>query len=591
VVLGGRLVWADVAPNELVLLDQVLQQRQSERETPVADDYAFELFACEQALREHDLSAEEIADGVVGGGNDGGLDGIYAFLGDVPLTEDSDVFQPDFNRSKVPTRSRLELWLVQAKRETSFSETAIEKVADSCRRLLSLAEDEEDLKQLYDAAVVTRTGFFRKALWALAARHPQVEIHFVYATRGRSAEVNAKVEIKAQDLRRQFEGVVTGAVGSTEFLGAAELWTRANEFPTYTMELTYRESATSGNSHVALVTLRDYLKFLADDQGELRRHIFDWNVRDYQGDVEVNKEIRDSLIDPAGPEFWWLNNGVTIVCSRASTVSKTYALDDVQVVNGLQTSHTIFNALRDADPDHPALDRAVLVRILVTGDDTATRDRVIRATNRQTSVPAASLRATDDIQRDIEAFFLGHGWYYDRRKNFYRNSGKSADRIVSIPLLAQAVMAMGLSQPDDSRARPSSLLKRDDDYRKIFSARVPLEVYLWLAQSQKAVDAFLLSEAAGATSQERTNLRFHLAMIAAARLVGNKVHSPQQLRAVVHAGKAIGDAGLPACLETVRSSFAERGAATGDAADKIAKGAEFVDFLLDRALSAEEQTA
>lgn len=581
---------ADVAHNELVLLDQILQQRQAERPTPVADDYAFELFACEQALREHDLSAEEIADGVVGGGNDGGLDGIYVFLGDALLSEDSDVFQPDFNRNKVPTRSRLELWMVQSKRETSFTETAIEKVADSSRRLLSLAEDDEDLKKLYDSTVVTRTGFFRKALRALAARHPQVEIHFVYATRGRSSEVNTKVEIKAQDLRRQFEGVVTGAVAATEFLGAAELWTRANEYPTYTMELTYRESATSGNSHVALVTLRDYLQFLSDDQGDLRRHIFDWNVRDYQGDVEVNREIRESLMDPAGPEFWWLNNGVTVVCSRASAVSKTYALDDVQVVNGLQTSHTIFNVLRDAPQDHPALDRAVLVRILVTGDDSPTRDRVIRATNRQTSVPAASLRATDDIQRDIEAFFLGHSWYYDRRKNYYRNSGKSAERIVSIPLLAQAVMAMGLSRPDDSRARPSSLLKRDDDYKKIFSTAVPLDVYMWLAQSQKAVDAFLLSEAAGATAQERTNLRFHLAMIAAARLTGTRVHSPLQLRPVVQAGKTIIDADLAACLEVVRSSFAERESATGDAADKIAKGADFVDFVLQRALPEEEKT-
>jgi hypothetical protein len=62
-----------VAHNELVLLSQILQQRQAERPTPVADDYAFELFACEQALREYDLSGDEIAEGVVGGGNDGGL--------------------------------------------------------------------------------------------------------------------------------------------------------------------------------------------------------------------------------------------------------------------------------------------------------------------------------------------------------------------------------------------------------------------------------------------------------------------------------------------------------------------------------------
>jgi hypothetical protein len=68
-----------VVNNELVLLDQVLKQRQDERSTPIKDDDAFELFACEQALGERDLSMEEVADGVVGGGNDGGLDGVYVF--------------------------------------------------------------------------------------------------------------------------------------------------------------------------------------------------------------------------------------------------------------------------------------------------------------------------------------------------------------------------------------------------------------------------------------------------------------------------------------------------------------------------------
>ncbi|QTR05395.1 AIPR family protein, partial [Saccharothrix algeriensis] len=83
----------------------------------------------------------------------------------------------------------------------------------------------------------------------------------------------------------------------------------------------------------------------------------------------------------------------------------------------------------------------VLVRILVTSDE-ATSDKVIRATNRQTSVPDASLRATDEVQRKIEAHFASAGWYYDRRKNYYRNIGKSPDRIISIPLLGQAVMGV-----------------------------------------------------------------------------------------------------------------------------------------------------
>jgi hypothetical protein len=572
-----------VTDNELVLLNKVLAQRQAQRAVPLRDDEAFELFAAEQALQPKGITTEDIAEGIVGGSNDGAIDAIYVFVAGTLLSEDSEILQKGFTPGRSLIGARLELWLVQAKQETSFSETAIEKVADATRRLLSLAADEEDLLQLYSATTVKLTGYFRTALDVLATRHPQVEINFIYATKGRTGganSINTKVEIKARALEVQLSEVVTDAVGKVEFLGAAELWRRSNSIPSYTMELTYQENATSGNSHVALVPLRNYLDFLSDENGRLRQHIFDWNVRDYQGDVEVNQDIRASLADRDSPEFWWLNNGVTIVCSRASAVSKTYSLDDVQVVNGLQTSHTIHEVLRTLEPDHPAFDRAVLVRILITGDDTAIRDRVIRATNRQTSVQAASMRATDEVQRDIEAYFLHHDWYYDRRKNFYRNSGRSPERIVSIPLLAQAVMAMGLSRPDNSRARPSSLIKRDDDYKRIFSKSFPVAIYLWFAQSQKAVDAFLSSESAQLNTQERTNYRFHLAMIAATILVGQRIHSPAQLRPIVDDDRKIADANLADCLNYLRDCFRSYTKRTGDALDKVAKGPAFVEFLL-----------
>ncbi len=153
--------------NELVLLDQAIEQRQKERSVRLPDDGAFELFACEYVLRDRELSPDEVADGVVGGGNDGGLDAIYVFLGDELLSEDSAVLQQDFEPKKVPSGSRLELWLVQAKRETSYTETALDKVADTLRRLLDLGEEEQDLLRLYASEVVARTGLFRDALRAL----------------------------------------------------------------------------------------------------------------------------------------------------------------------------------------------------------------------------------------------------------------------------------------------------------------------------------------------------------------------------------------------------------------------------------------
>jgi hypothetical protein len=89
------------ADNNLVLVDDILKQRQAERPMPLKESEAFELFACEQALRDTDLSSEEIAVGVVGGGNDAAIDGIYVFLGDVLLSDDSEIFQDTFQAADV----------------------------------------------------------------------------------------------------------------------------------------------------------------------------------------------------------------------------------------------------------------------------------------------------------------------------------------------------------------------------------------------------------------------------------------------------------------------------------------------------------
>ena len=570
-----------MAKNELVLLDEIIEARQAAGAAPVDVGDAFEQFGCEQAMRSQDLSTEEIEAGIVGGGNDGGVDGVYVFLGDKLLTDDSEVFDDTFPVSQVATKTRLLLWLVQTKHEESFTETAIDLVRDSTRRLLDLGETDDDLCKLYSEAVVNRVAIFRSALRKLATRHPLVEVRFSYVTRGTVSEANAKVLIKRKELAGHFTELFHDATAEVELLGAAELWKRASALPSYTLELVYQENATSGSSHVGIVSLRDYKAFLTDEHGTLRRHIFDWNVRDYQGDVEVNREIERSLLTEYSPQFWWLNNGVTIICSHASIQSKTYYMDDVQIVNGLQTSYTIYTALSKVPPDHPALDRAVLVRILVTTDP-GTRDAVIRATNRQTNVPAASLRATDEVQRLIEAYFSSHGWYYDRRKNYYRNLGRSPEKIVSIPLLAQAIMAMGLGRPDNSRARPSSLLKRDDDYRRIFPDKLPLAVYLWLAKAQRDVDAFLLTPQAASPAPERTNLRFHLSMLAVAKLFGSRVYAPAQLTALAVADGRIADADLPRCLVDLRARFDELSARSGSTADKLAKGPELVDYIFEK---------
>ena len=542
-----------MSANDRVLLDNFLESQKSEWSIHLSDAHAFELLVCAQILKDYHLSLDEVASGIVGGGGDGGVDGVYTFVDDQLLAEDSDIFDGSVSPSSFRKNVQLALLIVQAKRGESFSETAVDLVSDSTRRLLDLERTESQLSSLYSADLVEKVGLFRRALQQLATRFPGIRIEFTYATRGDTRHINSKVEQKGRDLRDQFANTVNGATAKVDFLGANELWQIISQTPSYTLQLSYQENATNGNSHVALVTLRDYKAFLTGEDRRLRRHIFDWNVRDYQGNVEVNKEIRSSLGDPDAPDFWWLNNGVTIISSKVSSQGKTYTLDDVQIVNGLQTSYTIFDALLNVEERNAVLDRILLVRILET-KDFATRDRVIRATNKQTTVPEASLRATDDIQRKIESFFLSKNWYYERRKNYYRNLGKPKDRLVSIPFLAQTVMAIGLSRPNDARARPTSLLKTDDNYRTVFADSIPLSVYLWTIKAQREANAFLQSNMEDAS--EGTNLRFHLSMLATARLFGGKVNKPEQLWALADDDRKLAEADLLACLTTLRNYHA-----------------------------------
>lgn len=85
--------------------------------------------------------------------------------------------------------------------------------------------------------------------------------------------------------------------------------------------------------------------------------------------------------------------------------------------------------------------RNILVRVIVpTGSESL--DRIIKATNSQTKIPDASLRATEKIHRDIGDYFKTEYLFYERRKNSYKNGNKPHDKIINIPHLAPSVMSI-----------------------------------------------------------------------------------------------------------------------------------------------------
>ena len=105
------------------------------------------------------------------------------------------------------------------------------------------------------------------------------------------------------------------------------------------------------------------------------------------------------------------------------------------------------------------------------------RDRIIKATNSQTVVQMASLRATEKIHLTLRTTYDRWASTMTAEKNFYKNEGKTEGTDIQHQGLAQAVLAIVLWRPDTARARPSSLFKDEDSYSKVFDPNHLIGVY------------------------------------------------------------------------------------------------------------------
>jgi hypothetical protein len=180
------------------------------------------------------------------------------------------------------------------------------------------------------------------------------------------------------------------------------------------------------------------------------------------------------------------------------------------IVNGLQTTHVLDQAQKDGSLIESRLQNSIVVRIIETSDED-TRDKIIAGTNRQTQVPSVALYATQGLQRDIERFLLARGWYYERRKNRYKNLSMPAKKRITINLLAQAMMTLNLGRPDAARARPSTVLGSAGGYESVFPSDLNKNAYLAAIEVIKGVDDFLKTDMAKQILNETTNARFYVA--------------------------------------------------------------------------------
>ncbi|WP_181347377.1 AIPR family protein [Thalassobacillus sp. CUG 92003] len=155
--------------------------------------------------------------------------------------------------------------------------------------------------------------------------------------------------------------------------------------------------------------------------------LFTKNIRKLLGDSTINEEIRNTIdVDPEN--FWYYNNGITIICDdiskrRVNGDNRDFGVfdcEDAFIVNGAQTVGTIgkYSVLED---EMDTLDNVkVFVRIISlkdTGEDSTGVDKkfaenVTKNNNRQNKIQNRDFVSLDEQQKRIASELAVEGIYY-----------------------------------------------------------------------------------------------------------------------------------------------------------------------------------
>jgi hypothetical protein len=378
---------------DITVLDQIISEGRKQYAPDMdADDY-FELFASQQVLRDRKLDLQEIQSGIIGGdksGSDGGIDAFYILVNGRPI---EDIDSAESLGSLLKQHVLLEVIFTQATLHQGFELAKVVRLKDTVEEVLALGKEPAEFSEQYSQSLLERIEIFRTVHKVLAPKFPTFHVQYVFVTKGDTTNIAHNVDRTAKDFELSSRSLLaTIKKCECKFVGARELITLSAKPPKTSFTLKCVDSTSSGkDAYVAIVKLTEFFEFIKDENGELRTHLFESNVRDYQGDVSVNEAIRSTLEKPESPQqFWWLNNGVTILAEQVGGHPKELNVEDPQIVNGLQTSEEIFKYFTSFPSAANSDNRELLVKV-IGSTEIEVQDRIIRATNSQTSIPPASL--------------------------------------------------------------------------------------------------------------------------------------------------------------------------------------------------------
>lgn len=554
-----------MSKNAQILLENLIEQEFRNNDNYSNISEYFEFFSASQILKNQGLSDDEVDNGIVGKGLDGGCDSIYLFLNNLLITPDV------VEHISAPKDFILEMIIIQSKKTTSFGEDAVMKWKTISGNLLDLSKTTTDFTARYNADILEAFTTFRDTYTRLITSRVKLKFRFYYATL--ASELHPNVIQQAEELKDTIKGLFPNAVVEVTFVDSDTLFEMYNAVIENRVNLKFADIPISPNqkNYVALVDLKSYFNFIVNDEGDVRKSFFDSNVRDYQGKNNVNSSISETLHRADDNDFWWLNNGVTVLASEATLVNnRELQIVNPEIVNGLQTSMEIYNYFSENREALESEKRSILLRIIVP-DNEESRDQIIFATNNQTNIPKATLRVTDPIHLQIEMYFKSRGLFYDRRKNYYKNQGHKPAEIVGVSFLAQCLITIFLKKPDYARARPSTLLNDEKTYNELYEKNNNLEVFYRVALLGKKIQKNVRS-GSDYSSAEKSDILYYVLYAVIADVLGKRNITPADIKNLDM------DSVTDTLIEDIRNRVYEIYKQHGGNG-RVAKSAEFIQYI------------
>ncbi|ODG91514.1 hypothetical protein BED47_07635 [Gottfriedia luciferensis] len=404
----------------------------------------FEMFSAYSIISKVHNEKFELEDVVGGNGGDCGIDGLAIIVSGIMINSIEEI-EDLIERSG--SISEVNFLLIQSKTSSSFNGGEIRTFGDGVVDFFS------------ENPTLVRNEFIKKRakiveyIISKAARIKKMTCEMFYVTTGKwindqnliSRITRIKEDLEDLHLFKQVKFTPIDAREIQKYYKQTQEKVSATiNFPN---KVLLPEIEGVNEAYIGTLEIKEFLNLIEDDLGNINRSVFYDNVRDYQGENDVNESISKTVQSEKSNRLAVLNNGVTIVAKSLNVARNDLTLGDYQIVNGCQTSHVIYNYKED-------INRLISLPVKVIGTENEdVISEIIIANNSQTEVKKEELMALSDFQKRLELFYNAINepkkrLYYERRSRQYDavpNIEKV--RIVTISSQIKCFASMFLDRP------------------------------------------------------------------------------------------------------------------------------------------------